>query len=46
MTKIVSAQAPWCTNAYRISNTVRRAADSRLPQECPLLPDAVGVIWT
>ena len=22
MTKIVSAQAPWCTNAYRISNTV------------------------
>jgi hypothetical protein len=21
MTKIVSAQAPWCTNAYRISNT-------------------------
>jgi ABC-type transport system substrate-binding protein len=22
MTRIVSAQAPWCTNAYRISNTV------------------------
>ena len=22
MTKIVSAQAPWCTNAYRISSTV------------------------
>jgi ABC-type transport system substrate-binding protein len=22
MTKIVSAQAPWCTNVYRISNTV------------------------
>jgi ABC-type transport system substrate-binding protein len=22
MTKIVSAQAPWCTNTYRISNTV------------------------
>jgi ABC-type transport system substrate-binding protein len=22
MTKIISAQAPWCTNAYRISNTV------------------------
>ena len=22
MTKVVSAQAPWCTNAYRISNTV------------------------
>jgi ABC-type transport system substrate-binding protein len=22
MTKIVSAQAPWCTNSYRISNTV------------------------
>ena len=22
MTKLVSAQAPWCTNAYRISNTV------------------------
>jgi oligopeptide transport system substrate-binding protein len=22
MTKITSAQAPWCTNAYRISNTV------------------------
>ena len=22
MTKIVSTQAPWCTNAYRISNTV------------------------
>jgi hypothetical protein len=22
MTKIVSAQAPWCINAHRISNTV------------------------
>jgi ABC-type transport system substrate-binding protein len=22
MTKIVSAQAPWCTNTYRISSTV------------------------
>jgi ABC-type transport system substrate-binding protein len=22
MTKIISAQAPWCTNAYRISSTV------------------------
>ena len=22
MTKIVSAQAPWCTDSYRISNTV------------------------
>ena len=22
MTRIISAQAPWCTNVYRISNTV------------------------
>src|SRR5204863_3777640 len=22
MTRIIAAQAPWCTNAYRISNTV------------------------
>ena len=32
MTKIISAQAPWCTNVYRISNTVvapRSAAIAR-----------------